>query len=212
MRTTKYIITSLALAGFGPADPALAGFVQATTGGGDDPDTGKLFQLFKQDHLVTLAQHRSHRSHRSHSSHRSGSGGYSSPVYSAPSPVYVPPSPPPPPPPSSRPRSPSSRPLPWSPPATTEGKDVEAPTPQTLIRPHRVEGLPALSGRTQRFASIVRRVQIALLGRGLYEGTIDGVVGPGTRAAIRNFQTGAGLEATGTITPEVLDGLMVSSE
>ncbi|MBL7373004.1 peptidoglycan-binding protein, partial [Escherichia coli] len=70
----------------------------------------------------------------------------------------------------------------------------------------------ALSGRTERFKSIVKRVQIALLAQGYYQGAIDGVVGPGMRAAIRKFQAARALSVTGTINSEVLDALRVSSE
>jgi His-Xaa-Ser repeat protein HxsA len=69
----------------------------------------------------------------------------------------------------------------------------------------------SLSGRSTQFTSIVRRVQIGLLAQGLYEGSIDGVVGPALRSALRRFQTSSGLQVTGTITPEVLDALKVPS-
>jgi peptidoglycan hydrolase-like protein with peptidoglycan-binding domain len=69
-----------------------------------------------------------------------------------------------------------------------------------------------LSGRTKRFASIVRRVQIALLAQDCYSGPINGTVGAGLRSALRKFQKARGLEITGTITPSTLDALMVSSE
>ena len=72
--------------------------------------------------------------------------------------------------------------------------------------------LPALSGRTQRFAAIVRRVEIALLAQGFYNGAIGGRVTPAVRSALRQFQTDRGLTATGTITPQTLDALKVSSE
>ena len=55
-------------------------------------------------------------------------------------------------------------------------------------------------------------MQIALLAQGYYEGAIDGDIGPGTRSAIRRFQTARNIPVTGTITTEVLDGLRVSSE
>jgi peptidoglycan hydrolase-like protein with peptidoglycan-binding domain len=76
-----------------------------------------------------------------------------------------------------------------------------------------VEQAPnTLSGRTKRFASIVRRVQIALLARELYVGPIDGIVGPRLRAALRKFQGQRSLAVTGTITPQTLDALMVPSD
>jgi His-Xaa-Ser repeat protein HxsA len=87
-----------------------------------------------------------------------------------------------------------------------------SPGSQRATPPPGPDGLPALSGRSQRFTSIMRRVQIALLAQGFYEGAIDGVVGPSTRGALRRFQTSRGLEQTGTVTPQTLDALIISSE
>jgi peptidoglycan hydrolase-like protein with peptidoglycan-binding domain len=50
------------------------------------------------------------------------------------------------------------------------------------------------------------------MARQLYDGTIDGVVGPKLRAALRKFQGQRSLSVTGTITPQTLDALMVSSD
>ena len=55
-------------------------------------------------------------------------------------------------------------------------------------------------------------VQVALMGQGLFDGPIDGNVGPKTRAAIRQYQENQGLTVTGTITPETLDSLHVPSQ
>ncbi|MFL6861666.1 MAG: peptidoglycan-binding protein, partial [Allosphingosinicella sp.] len=49
-----------------------------------------------------------------------------------------------------------------------------------------------------------------LQSRGYYSGAADGAVGPGTREAVDAFQRAHGLEATGTITLEVLDALQLS--
>jgi murein DD-endopeptidase MepM/ murein hydrolase activator NlpD len=46
----------------------------------------------------------------------------------------------------------------------------------------------------------VAALQVALHARGLYGGTIDGLKGPGTRAALRRFQRSAGLPADGVLT------------
>jgi His-Xaa-Ser repeat protein HxsA len=191
MKRTRFLIPSLIAAGFSGHDsvaqiPGMGPRVMSDT----EPS---LFELFKQDHNVTLAQHRSHRSHsshRSHTSHRSSTGGGYAPirpVYTAPAP-----SPPPPPPPA------SSYPL-------RNAQPGEASPPRTL-------NLPVLNGRSERFKSVVRRVQIALLAQGLYDGAIDGVVGPRMRAAMRSFQKKRGLDVTGTITPELLDALRIASE
>jgi His-Xaa-Ser repeat protein HxsA len=69
-----------------------------------------------------------------------------------------------------------------------------------------------LSGRSHRFTAIVRRVQIALMAQGFFNGPITGTVGPATRSAVRRFQQERSLTQTGTITPELLDALMISSE
>ena len=45
-----------------------------------------------------------------------------------------------------------------------------------------------------------RDVQIALARLGYYDGRIDGVFGPETRAAIRRWQHEIGAELTGTLT------------
>jgi His-Xaa-Ser repeat protein HxsA len=195
MRKKGFLVPSLVAAGFGTQDPAQAALTQAATAGGDDPHKSNLLRIFTQDHRVTLAQHRSHSSHSSHrsgggghyshTSHRSSTGGYD-PVYT-PQPVYTPSPPPAPPPPS---------PLVGGPRATP-------PSP---------EALPALPGRGERFKSIVRRVQIALMAQGFFNGPVTGTVGPQTRAALRAFQTSRGLGVTGTITPQTLDALRVSSE
>jgi His-Xaa-Ser repeat protein HxsA len=212
MSPPVFIIPTLVAAGFGAHDPAQSGLTYVTTVGIDDPNAGTLFRLFTQDHRVTLAQHRSHSSHSSHSSHRSGGGGHSShashtshrsstggydPYPAPPPPIY---SPPPPPPSAGSPR------------ATPPAGDPSPSTSTGTVRAAPPGALPALSGRSERFAAIVRRVQIALLAQGFYDGPINGNVGPVTRAALRRFQTSRSLTVTGTITPQTLDALMISSE
>jgi hypothetical protein len=206
MRRTHFLIPSLIAAGFGSHDHAQAAAAQLTDGGDGDSDRPTLIERFKQGHAVTLAQHRSHSSHSSHSSHRSSSGGhyshsshtshrsstggsgssYTPPVYVAPAPTPTP--------------SASSF---YVPPRSSQPGEATPPPS---------DNLPALSGRTERFRSIVKRVQIALLAQDYYDSSIDGIVGPGTRAAIRRLQNARNLPVTGTITSEVLDALRVSSE
>jgi hypothetical protein len=53
---------------------------------------------------------------------------------------------------------------------------------------------------------MVRRVQEALKDKGLYRGPIDGSIGPGTMAALVNFQKSKGLP-TGQLTTETIDAL-----
>jgi len=51
------------------------------------------------------------------------------------------------------------------------------------------------------------QVQAALQQQGYYKGPVDGVVGPGTRAAIAAYQQDNGLRVTGTVTPALLNNL-----
>jgi His-Xaa-Ser repeat protein HxsA len=207
MKRLRYLIPSLFAAGFTGQSHLDAAAPQLTSGGAKDTDRPTLFEMFKQGHAVTLAQHRSHRSHSSHrsgssthyshsshTSHRSSTGGtgsgYTAPVYTSPAPTPTP--------------APAPAPARFYVP-TRSAEPGEASAPRS-------DNLPALSGRTERFKAIAKRVQIALLAQGYYEGAIDGDIGPGTRSAIRRFQTARGIAVTGTITSEVLDGLRISSE
>ena len=57
--------------------------------------------------------------------------------------------------------------------------------------------------------SVSMQVQAALTQQGYYQGPVDGVVGPGTRAAIAAYQRDNGLRVTGTITGGLLNDLGV---
>jgi His-Xaa-Ser repeat protein HxsA len=200
-----FLIPSLLVAGFGKVSPEQVTF---TTLARDTSDPGtSLFQVYRQSHLVTLAQHRSHSSHSSHrsgyssghyshSSHRSSyGGGYGAPAPSAPAPVYSRPS-------SSSPSTDTVRPqaLYGSNPESSSATSSDGTT------------LATLSGRTKKFEQIVRLVQIGLMAQGDYNGPLNGAVGPLTRSALRKFQESHSLSVTGTITPETLDALRVPSQ
>lgn len=207
-----FLIASLVAAGFGTRDPLAADVLKATTASDDRGNGTTLFETFRQDHSITLADHRSHRSHSSHSSHRSSGGGHYSHsshtshrsstggggTYNpAPAPVYSPPS-----------SSGSS--------GDSSGSTYQDSTPSKLYgspdtSAARSEPLKPLPGRSELFKTIVKRVQIALLAHGVFSGSIDGDVGPATRKALRAYQGKYGLKQTGTITPETLDSLKVSS-
>lgn len=202
----RFMIGSLLAAGFGQNDALQASIAKAAATG-PSPDKN-LFQVFRQDHLYTLAGHASHSSHSSHASHSSGGGGHSShfshtshysstggypaPAYS-PAPAYAPPSPTPAPAPEPRSGSAGGQPF----------FDSGGTAPGSPLKP--------LPGRSSLFKQVVMRVQVALMGRGLYDGAIDGGVGPRLRASLRAFQAAQGLAVTGTITPETLDALHVPS-
>jgi His-Xaa-Ser repeat protein HxsA len=205
-----FLIASLVAAGFGSRDPLAADVLKATTATDDRGNGTTLFETFRQDHSITLADHRSHRSHSSHSSHRSSGGGhYSHSSHSShtshrsstggsydPAPVYSPPS-------SSRSSDDSGSTNQGSTPSTLYGSPDASATSS--------EPLKALPGRSELFKTIVKRVQIALLAHGVFSGTIDGDVGPATRKALRAYQAKYGLKQTGTITPETLDSLKIPS-
>lgn len=54
---------------------------------------------------------------------------------------------------------------------------------------------------------MVVRVQAALMRLGYYHGDIDGLLGPGTRSGLKNFQKSQGLKQTGRIDIETLTRL-----
>src|SRR3954451_19980641 len=64
---------------------------------------------------------------------------------------------------------------------------------------------PATAGRMG--SPSMAALQVALRANGLYSGSIDGVVGPGTRAGVRSFQRRKGLLADGIAGPQTLRAL-----
>jgi hypothetical protein len=54
---------------------------------------------------------------------------------------------------------------------------------------------------------LAMEVQTELAQRGYYDGLIDGVIGPGSRTAIREFQAVAGLPVTGQIDDNLIEAL-----
>jgi hypothetical protein len=63
-----------------------------------------------------------------------------------------------------------------------------------------------------RSASIQMLVQDALARRGYYDGEVDGVVGSGTRSAIREFQRDNGLPVTGRIDSQLVQALKIGRD
>ena len=61
----------------------------------------------------------------------------------------------------------------------------------------------ALAGGNPEIAAL----QVGLRERGVYRGTVDGVLGPGTKRAVRKFQRGAGLSADGVPGPRTRKAL-----
>jgi murein DD-endopeptidase MepM/ murein hydrolase activator NlpD len=61
--------------------------------------------------------------------------------------------------------------------------------------------LVALPAPARAADADVAALQVALSARGLYTGTVDGIAGPATAAAVRAFQSGAGLAVDGIAGP-----------
>jgi peptidoglycan hydrolase-like protein with peptidoglycan-binding domain len=78
--------------------------------------------------------------------------------------------------------------------ATPEPTDVEPPRRQR-------------SAAQAREAMMVRSIQTSLVRLGYETGSVDGVAGPRTRAAIRQYQENNGLAADGEPTPRLAENL-----
>jgi peptidoglycan hydrolase-like protein with peptidoglycan-binding domain len=79
-----------------------------------------------------------------------------------------------------------------------------------------VPGAPATTalppaGDGQASVEQVRSVQQALQSKGLHPGAVDGVMGPGTQQAVRDFQRSQNLPETGRIDAQTLEKLGVAS-
>ena len=62
-------------------------------------------------------------------------------------------------------------------------------------------------GRTAQSSNLVASIQTELQRRGYYQGPLDGLVGPMTRAAVEAFELDAGLPPTGRVGSGVLNEL-----
>lgn len=164
------------------------------------PEKTSLFQIFRLQHKYTLAahgSHSSHGSHGSHGSHRSSSGGGGGFAV----------------------QNPSGGSIGGGNNANTGSGIVSVPqvqsnsTPPSAIIPESPATAPiTLPGNTEKFYQIAFKVQLALSLYGYYTGTVDGIIGPETKAALSKFQSDWGLTVTGTITPEVLDAMGIVAE
>lgn len=188
MSVTTFVLQSLAAAGFqSPPDglePVPAPPVQARSPG--------MERQYRVERPFTLAGHRSHSSHRSHGSHRSSSGSVV-PNYSAP-------------------RTPTPTP---SVPRTSRNTDSTPPSSVLPSSPSIAPGTATskadrVRGNSHAFKTLVMQVQLALFARGYYSGTVDGIIGPETKAGISRFQSANGLPVTGTLSDGLLDALNIS--
>lgn len=143
--------------------------------------------LFSGEVPRFFAGHRSHSSHGSHGSHRSSAGG----GYVAPTPAPVYPSTPPP--------------RPAVPPSNLQSDPLGQPAkPSSTFRPATPDS-PRLANDPARRASVIRRLQLALKLENLYNGPIDGVLGPETRDAIDLYKIKKGAPRGGYLDAATLN-------
>lgn len=170
------------------------GAVATTLGGVDAATNGEIEGEFKSranlDPLVlpnTLNstandRYAAHRSHSSHASHRSSGGGGVAVPRSVPKAAPAP----------------KYTPPPIYTPAPTQ------PAPQPTVRP----AIPKPS--TGDISGMVVRVQAALMRLGYFNGDIDGLLGPETRASITKYQKDKSLKTTGRMDIDTLTALGIS--
>ena len=172
----KFLIPSLLMAGFSGGQAAAS--MQPDTGSDNVAKAPSMFDVFRQNHTYTRAGHSSHASHGSHSSHRSSSGGGYTAPRSTQTPLYTAPSP---------------------------SRNTTSTQPSSILPSPPAAASRVLPGNSGSFQRIAMQVQSALLAYGYYNGTIDGIIGAGSKSALSRFQSDYSLSVTGTITPEVLD-------
>lgn len=102
---------------------------------------------------------------------------------------------------------PAPAPLPVSRPATMMQPTSEV----TNSVPSAPERAVAVAAQPSPVQERTMRVQIALESLGLYRGTVDGLMGPQTRAAITGYQKTLGMEGTGEIDDRLLEALGIAA-
>ncbi len=147
---------------------------------------------------VYLAAHRSHSSHASHSSHRSSAGsGSRSPSYSKSVPSY----------PSTRPSTPRS-----TTPSTPRSSDPlgRPSTPSTTAPDLRTSNTIMTPSRNIDVReSVIRQVQVKLIMLGYLDDmkNVDGILGPITRRAIRDYRSNHNLPSGERIDVALLNSM-----
>ena len=90
------------------------------------------------------------------------------------------------------------------------GPSTPAPEPQIQLPPSSPAPSVSPEATPHDVLTMVVRVQAALMRRGLYNGDIDGLLGPKTRAALRMFQQSEGIPQTERMDIETLTRLGIS--
>lgn len=145
---------------------------------------------YRLNRSYTLA---AHRSHASHSSHRSGASGIPrAPRVTSP-PIIIQRATPPPKPPEST------------------GRNTRSTPPSSILpsSPANTK-LDKVKGNSKAFKLLLMKTQLSLYALGFYSGSIDGISGSETKAAISSYQNTHGLPVTGSINDELLDSLKIT--
>ena len=98
--------------------------------------------------------------------------------------------------------------------AVTEPRDVNLGTPPWSNPEVRVPGTAGGGSSSARAAAAdprTRQLQQALNDRGFRAGTVDGIMGPQTRSAVREWQRSNNMEATGAPSSQMLSDLNIGS-
>lgn len=178
----KFLIASLALAGFSSSDESIA---KPTEKAKNLNKVNKFENILDRALPFSLAGHRSHSSHGSHRSHRSSGGGSAVPKTVGPNPV------------------------PSDPPQSTNRNKNSTP-PSSVLPNSPAINLPKIKGSTAQFQRIVQRIQMMLYAYGFYTGALDGIAGSDTRSAIAKYQSENGLEVTGQVDEKLILSLGIS--
>lgn len=89
---------------------------------------------------------------------------------------------------------------------TSGSRQAPADAQQAVAKSQQGQGMTSSQPGTVNAAQ-VRQAQQKLNDMGYRAGQVDGVWGPNTQAAIRNFQQAKGLEATGRLNPQTINAL-----
>lgn len=149
----------------------------------EDKDKSLSISILNKEVSTFLAAHRSHRSHSSHSSHRSSSGSSSSRS-------------------SPRPSVPDHR-IAEPPPAIPESDPLgqEPREPSSYPSDEKPAALAEKLKNEEMRKNIIMRMQLMLQFEEYYDGEIDGIMGPKTRAAVLKYKK----DKIGSTNPQVLD-------
>lgn len=182
-----FLISSLVAAGFSGGESESSQLRPELVDVNSEDAIVKRLQLQQKYHL---AGHRSHSSHRSHGSHRSSSGG----GYVTRTPSV-----------SSGSNSNTNRSL-------LKAPNSNSTSPSSILPSTPAARAKTLPGNAGKFKEIVMQVQMAMSAFGYYNGVIDGVIGQQSKTALALMQKDFNLKVTGTVTPELLFVLGISTE